>query len=142
MDAIIVLLSVIVSGGIWLRFLYQYDRVEPEPILVVLRVALIGGLVSTFIAGMINSAFSSIAGIPITAEGLGLGESLVLSTFVGFNEEIMKAAVTVYLVRNLKDLDEPIDAVIYATAVGLGFSVFVNFQYTQEHGLLNLVLRF
>ena len=142
MDAIIVLLSVIVSGGIWLRFLYQYDRVEPEPILVVLRVALIGGLVSTFIAGMINSAFSSIAGIPITAEGLGLGESLVLSTFVGFNEEIMKAAVTVYLVRNLKDLDEPIDAVIYATAVGLGFSVFENFQYTQEHGLLNLVLRF
>ncbi|MBK8394186.1 MAG: PrsW family intramembrane metalloprotease [Leptospiraceae bacterium] len=141
MDAVIILLSVLVSGAVWLRFLYQYDRIEPEPILVLLRVILIGGLVSTFIAGIINSTFSSVSGIPISASGLSFSNSIILSAFVGLNEEIVKAVVTVLLVRNLKDLDEPIDAVIYATAVGLGFSVFENFQYTQEHGLLNLFLR-
>ncbi len=141
MDLIIIILSVLVSGGIWLRFLYQYDRVEPEPILVVLKVIFFGGLISTFFAGMVNSAFSSISGIPIGAESLSFGKSFILSTFVGFNEEIIKAVVTILLVRNLKDLDEPIDAVIYATAVGLGFSVFENLQYTREHGLFNLVLR-
>ena len=141
MDLLIILLSVVVSGGIWLRFLYQYDRVEPEPILVLLRIVVIGGLVSTFIAGTINSLFSSLSGIPISSESLSFKKSLILSTFVGFNEEIVKAVVTVWLVKNLKDLDEPIDAVIYATAVGLGFSVFENFQYTTEHGLFNLVLR-
>lgn len=141
MDYLIIVLSVLVSGGIWLRFLYQYDRVEPEPILVVLKVIFFGGLISTFIAGAINSAFSYISGIPIGADTLSFGNSLIISTFVGFNEEIVKAIVTILLVRNLKDLDEPIDAVIYATAVGLGFSVFENLQYTQEHGLFNLVLR-
>ncbi len=141
MDYIIIVLSVLVSGGIWLRFLYQHDRVEPEPIFVVLKVIFFGGLISTFIAGVVNSMFSSISGIPIGAETLSFGKSFILSTFVGFNEEIIKAVVTILLVRNLKDLDEPIDAVIYATAVGLGFSVFENLQYTQEHGLFNLVLR-
>ncbi|MBL0267035.1 MAG: PrsW family intramembrane metalloprotease [Leptospiraceae bacterium] len=132
MDYLIIVLSVLVSGGIWLRFLYQYDRVEPEPILVVLKVIFFGGLISTFVAGAINSAFSSISGIPIGSDALSFGNSFIISTFVGFNEEIVKAIVTVLLIRNLKDLDEPIDAVIYATAVGLGFSVFENLQYTQE----------
>ena len=141
MDIIIIILSVLVSGGIWLRFLYQYDRVEPEPILVVLKVIFFGGFISTLVAGLTNSAFSSITGIPIGTESLNFSKSFILSTFVGFNEEITKAVVTILLVRNLKDLDEPIDAVIYATAVGLGFSVFENFQYTREHGLFNLVLR-
>lgn len=141
MDIIIIILSVLVSGGIWLRFLYQYDRVEPEPILVVLRVIFFGGFISTLIAGLTNSAFSSISGIPIGGQSLNFSQSFIISTFVGFNEEITKAVVTILLVRNLKDLDEPIDAVIYATAVGLGFSIFENFQYTREHGLFNLVLR-
>lgn len=141
MDLIVLILSVLVSGGIWLRFLYQYDRVEPEPIWVVLKVIFIGGFLSTFAAGIINSIFSYLSGIPISAISLSFEKSFILSTFVGFNEEIIKAYVTYLLVRNLKDLDEPIDAVIYATSVGLGFSVFENFQYAQTNGLFNLVLR-
>ena len=77
MDAVIILLSVLVSGAVWLRFLYQYDRIEPEPILVLLRVILIGGLVSTFIAGIINSTFSSVSGIPISASGLSFSNSII-----------------------------------------------------------------
>ena len=106
MDYLILVLSVLVSGGIWLRFLYQYDRVEPEPIFVVLKVIFFGGLISTFVAGAINSAFSSISGIPIGSDALSFGNSFIISTFVGFNEEIVKAIVTVLLIRNLKDLDD------------------------------------
>jgi RsiW-degrading membrane proteinase PrsW (M82 family) len=101
MEIIIIILSVLVSGGIWLRFLYQYDRVEPEPILVVLKVIFFGGFISTLVAGLTNSAFSSITGIPIGTESLNFSKSFILSTFVGFNEEITKAVVTILLVRNL-----------------------------------------
>ncbi|HMV43859.1 MAG TPA: PrsW family glutamic-type intramembrane protease [Leptospiraceae bacterium] len=141
MDLIVLILSVLVSGGIWLRFLYQHDRVEPEPILVVIKIIFLGGLISTVAAGTLNSIFSYLSGIPISSMTLSFQKSFILSTFVGFNEEIIKAYITYLLVRNLKDLDEPIDAVIYATSVGLGFSVFENFQYARENGLFNLVLR-
>jgi RsiW-degrading membrane proteinase PrsW (M82 family) len=141
MDYLIILLSVLVSGGLWLRYIYSYDRVEPEPISVVLKIIFIGGLISSLVAGSFNELFSYITGIKIASEKLSFGDSVLLSSFVGFNEEIIKAVTTYYLVRNLKDLDEPIDAIIYSTSVGLGFSIFENIQYAEKFGVISILIR-
>ena len=141
MDYIIILLSVLVSGGLWLRYIYSYDRIEPEPISVVLKIIFLGGLISSIIAGSLNEFFSYLTGIKIASEKLSFSESFYLSSFVGFNEEIVKAVTTYYLVRNLKDLDEPIDAIIYSTSVGLGFSLFENIQYAEQFGVISVLVR-
>lgn len=141
MDPLIIIFSILASGGLWLRYLYKYDKAEPEPLWTVIRIGLWGGFLSTTIAGILNSSFAEANGIDLTVDILPPEQGILFSTFVGFNEEFIKALTTVFLVRNLKEMDEPIDAIIYATAIGLGFAVIENFSYSLEHGLVNLIVR-
>lgn len=123
---------VAVSAGIWLWFLMRYDRFEKEPLKVVLRVGLVGGCVSVFIAGFLNTTVAGIAGIDIN--DLSLYGAIFFSLFVGFNEETMKSWATWLMVRKEKELDEPIDALIYAMTVGLGFAALENITYMAQYG--------
>lgn len=140
MDFLIMLLSILVSGGLWLRFLYKYDKVEPEPIGIVLKVLLFGGVLSVFPSAFCNSVWESLIDFQPDKPNTLLS-SLLFSLFVGFDEEVFKALATVYLTKNLKELDEPIDAVVYASAVGLGFAIIENFQYGFRYGIMNVVVR-
>lgn len=141
MDFLIILLSILVSGGFWLRFLYKYDKVEPEPIGVVLRVLLFGGILSVIPSAFCNSFWEHTTGFDMNSKTNSLYSSIFFSLFVGFDEEIFKALATVYLTKKLKELDEPIDAVVYSSAVGLGFAIIENFQYGFRYGVGNIAFR-
>lgn len=141
MSTYYVFLSIIISAALWLKYLYKYDKIEPEPLGVVLRIGLLGGFLSTTIAGIINSLGASVVGVEIGAAEMPFNKAIMFSTLVGFNEEFCKAIITILLVRNLDEMNEPIDAVIYSTAVGLGFSAIENISYTAQYGLINLVFR-
>lgn len=141
MDYLVISLAILVSGGFWLKFIYGHDKVEPEPISVVLRILILGGFLSAFFASIFNKGFSNLSGISLSSENLSLGKSFFLSLFVGLNEEFWKAFITYILVRNLKELDEPIDALVYSSSVALGFAVIENFEYVFQYGLVNLVMR-
>lgn len=140
MDFLIILLSVLVSGGLWLRFLYKYDKVEPEPIGTVLKILLYGGTLSVLPSAFCNAVWEGVTSFQMEKQNTLLS-SFFFSLFVGFDEEIFKALAAVYLTRNLKELDEPIDAVVYASAIGLGFAIIENFQYGFRFGIMNVVLR-
>jgi len=140
MNALLIILSIIVSGGLWLRFLYKYDKVEPEPIWVVLKVLFWGGILSAIPASILNNIAQAITGYEIQTKS-SLFSTAFFALAVGINEEVCKAFATVYLTKKLMELDEPIDAVIYSTAVGLGFAVIENFEYGFQYGLLNIGLR-
>lgn len=141
MDSLIIILSILVSGGLWLRFLYKYDKVEPEPIGTVLKILLLGGFLSVLPSALCNSFWEGVTGFQMNSNHQSFVSALLFSLLVGFDEEIFKALVTVYLTRKLQELDEPIDAVVYASAVGLGFAFIENFQYGFRFGLMNVVLR-
>ena len=144
METVKLLIAILVSGGIWFYILYQKDRIEPEPLRVILRVGILGGLLSVLCAGTFNSLFSHATGIAMNPP-LPLSDALIASAFIGINEEFFKAMATLLLVRKLADFNEPVDGMIYGMTVALGFAVLENVEYTLigtfADGIETLVLR-
>lgn len=133
------------SAAIWLYIIYRNDRFEPEPVRWLLFVGIAGGLLSGLPAALLNS-FAAI-GLGLRMEML-TGESpveistlVLFSLFVGFNEEFFKAMVAVFLLRRLREFNEPVDGLIYSMTVALGFAAFENIEYTVNGGLGVLVVR-
>lgn len=146
MDIIITLAAILFGTGIWLYILRRYDRIEPEALRYLIAVAVVGGLASVTVSAVLNELISSALGIRMMlfADGrvASIGGLLVFCLFVGFNEEIWKATATVYTTRRLGDLNEPIDAMIYAMSVGLGFASIENLIYATRFGNEVLLVRF
>lgn len=145
MNFLITLLAVAVGGGIWLWVLRHYDRIEPESVRHLLQVGIIGGLSSVAVAAALNEVARWQLGLDMdlfTDVPSRLLPLAIFCLFVGLIEETTKAVATVYSTRHLGDLDEPVDAMIYAMTVGLGFAVFENFIYAHQFGNDVLVARF
>lgn len=139
-------LSVSISAGIWLYFIYRYDRFEPEPIRCVLLIGVTGGLLSSIPAAVLNTTAASTLGIgDFITDASGNGSSgfeiLFFSLFVGLNEEFWKAFLAVILLKRFKQFNEPIDALIYSMSIALGFAAFENISYTVAGGLGSLFIR-
>ncbi len=118
-------------GALWLSTLLKHDRWEPEPLKIVLGVGFLGGLLSAFAAGYLNGFVSGLIG---GVEDDGSLLSAFFYLFVGFNEEFWKLFFTILLVARLKEFDEPVDGLIYALSVGLGFAVVENTEYAVMYG--------
>lgn len=143
---LVTLAAILFGMGIWLYILRRYDRIEPEALRYLITVALVGGLSSVAISALLNEFVSSALGIRslLFADGrmASIGGLLVFCLFVGFNEEIWKATATVFTTRRLGNLNEPIDAMIYAMTVGLGFASIENLIYATRFGNEVLLVRF
>lgn len=137
------LVALTLSTGLWLWFIRREDRLQPEPLAVMIRLLIVGGLVSTFFAGIFNEIMGAALDVGQMRQegGLPVNTALVYALFVGFNEEGLKALVTRWRTRNLKTLDEPVDALIYSVTVALGFAAFENLSYMAMHGQGVLVIR-
>lgn len=145
-NIVIMLAGVALGTAIWLLILRRYDKIEPESIRHLVQVAVIGGIASVVVAASLNELgrwllsmqhdlFQNVAAVHI-------GHLLLFCLFIGFNEEICKAVGTVISTRHLGNLDEPIDAMIYAMTVGLGFAAFENILYATRFGNDVLLARF
>ncbi len=130
--------SLLISTGLWVWVLRRYDRLEPEPLKVLLRVGFLGGLLSIIPAIILNITMdhflglSRIVGDPFRRVSLPL--ALTSAMFIGINEETWKFLVTLRLVRKLPQFDEPIDGMIYAMTVALGFAAIENIEYIVRYG--------
>lgn len=125
----------------WLLFLRKRDKYEPEPLHAMLFVLIIGGLASTFFASLGSVWVYNLSDFKLShviANGGSASLSnvfglLILSAFV---EEFCKYIAAFWLIRNNKQVNEPVDGIIYAVTVGLGFSLFENFLYAAQFGSL------
>lgn len=131
--------ATILGSYFWLMFLRKRDRYEPEPIKSLLFVLVIGGAASTYFAGQGNAIINGLSDIKF-AEMLANNGVISISQVLGlflpsaFVEEICKYTAAFYLIRHCKEVNEPVDGIIYAVTVGLGFSLFENFLYVGQHG--------
>jgi RsiW-degrading membrane proteinase PrsW (M82 family) len=103
------------------------DRYEPEPWWLLAGTFLWGASVAVLVAGIVNSTGSQL----ISAElGAGAGDAYGASVSAPFIEEIMKGlALLAVLLWRRHELNGFLDAIVYASMVGLGFAMTENVQY-------------
>ena len=122
----------------------KYDKFEREPLRALLFVFVIGGLISSFPAGIFNSLFGYFINFDFIKHRVldqGIVKPLLFYGFVGINEEFCKAMATVWLIRKSRDFDEPADALVYSMTVAFGFSLFENIDYTLRLGITSFFIR-
>jgi protease PrsW len=137
--------GLLISTGMWAWVLRRYDRLEPEPIKVLLRVGLLGGLMSVIPAIIGNSLADHFLGLEgfvnDPARRITLPLALGTAVFVGINEETWKFLATLRLIKKLPEFDQPLDGMIYAMTVALGFAAIENVEYIVRFGAGVLVAR-
>ena len=138
------IISYLITIVFWIWMIRKYDKFEKEPLLTVLFVFIIGGLISSFPAGIFNSLFGYLIGFEFGTEGTavqGVEKSMLFYGFVGINEEFCKALATVWLIRKSRDFNEPADALVYSMTLAFGFSLFENIDYTLRLGIASFFIR-
>ncbi len=101
----------------WLWYFYHRDRYEPEPLAWIVMVYLLG------VAVTIPVAF--IEGV----SGLFFSEFFVAVLIAPIVEESAKFLVVRRTIYENQEFDEPVDGIVYAAAVGLGFATLENIIY-------------
>lgn len=138
--------GVLIGTAIWLWVLRSYDRVEPEAIRHLILVGLIGGFASIAVALFLNEVARVGLGVDAAifydATRIPVFRLAVFCLAVGVIEETSKAVSAVHTTRRLGDLNEPVDAMVYAMTVALGFASFENVFYALRFGNDVLVARF
>lgn len=138
--------TVAIGFALWLFVLRRYDRVEPESLRALLIAALVGGVAAFGIAALANEAVAGVLGLRADfTDRVGdvpLGRLALFCLIVGFQEEIAKAVAAVVLTRRTGWVDEPVDGMLYAMTVALGFAAVENLVYAHAHGSSVLLVRF
>jgi protease PrsW len=97
---------------------------RPEPPRVVLTAVAFGAL-AALIVGVIETGLTE---IPVSANPL-LGTIETTLFFVAIPEESAKIGIIAWIALRSREFDEPMDGVVYGTAVGLGFAALENVFY-------------
>jgi protease PrsW len=137
---LIALIASLLSAAAWLFLIRRYDRLQPEPLKTMLWVGLIAGFLAVLVAGPLNSFVFMVLTVQ-SGGGETFGKYAAFSFFVGINEEAWKALFTMLLLKRRKEVDEPIDGMIYAMTASLGFAALENIHYMLGHGIGVIVIR-
>ncbi len=148
--SIFLILWTLVPGLLWLSWLLKKDKNEPEPLrLIALAFGL--GMLITYPAGLINDtalqsqAFSNLfsnfdSTLGVSTIGLP-GHAVASFGIIGPTEELLKFSIVYYFFFHHKEFDEPIDGLIYAGSVALGFATAENILYVRHYGPEILLVR-
>lgn len=131
-----ILLAFVISTGIWLITIREKDKIEKEPLWVLIKTMFKGGVISIILTSLIY--FAAIYIYPnlfsLMKPGVGgIFSKFGFAMFIGISEETAKALAAIWLLRKLKDFDEPVDGIIYGMAVALGFAAIENVQYMMNY---------
>jgi len=103
-------------GMFWLWYFVRKDKFEPEP-LALIRTCFILGMLAVLPAGLLEWP------LYVTSRNLA---TVAVAPVV---EELCKFAVVRFTVYRNREFDEPMDGVIYAVSVALGFASLENLFY-------------
>jgi RsiW-degrading membrane proteinase PrsW (M82 family) len=124
--------AAIVSAALWLDYFRRIDVFEKESIRYLLITLAIGGFtpyISLFIYGIFER-------LGFSENGRFFNDFLYSIFGIGLNEEFSKIVGVIFVFTFLKkQINEPIDILIYAGVTALGFSMVENYHYFNNHGL-------
>lgn len=130
-DTIILLLPVFLPVVFWAAYHLHADRHLPEPPGHLLLAFLLGvgsfylGLFGYWLLGLVGLRYDAFV---LAADNLpGLFAYAVLA--IGVIEESAKLLPFLLVVLRFREFDEPIDGIIYASFIALGFAAVENIRY-------------
>jgi RsiW-degrading membrane proteinase PrsW (M82 family) len=119
-----------VAPSFLLLWLVVIADARPEPPRIVFRAVLLGAL-SGIVAGALEVWLQS--HLPIAHNPwLAADESALL--IAAMPEEAVKVSVIAFIASRSREFDEPMDGIVYGTAVGLGFAALENLLYLISSG--------
>lgn len=128
---VLILLPVILPVIFWAAYHYYKDRHLPEPWQNLFACFLLG-MLSFFIGKYV---YVSLGFVNLRYDAFYLAETDVVALLyyamlaIGPIEELSKFIPFIIVVIRFKAFDEPIDGIIYASFIALGFSALENIQY-------------
>lgn len=126
-------------GLLWLWYFYRQDRYEPEPWKMVLKIFL-AGIILVVPAGLIEQFWRS--QFTSAINNADWRSFLIMAFFgVALVEEGLKTGLLWMLIGKNKNLNEPVDGVIYGITLGLGFASLENFLWASIFGFGVAALR-
>lgn len=133
MEQLLLMAPVAVPVLFWAIYHYHKDRHLPEPV---------GHLALTFGLGIVAAGISTafyqgleLVGLRYDAGYLADTNAWALLAYsllaIGPIEEIAKLIPFIVVVLRFDELDEPMDGIIYASFIGLGYAAMENWQYLE-----------
>ena len=135
----LLLLASMGPGLLWLWYFYRQDRFEPEPIKEIIKVFLIGVLL-VIPAGLIEQIWRRPLMVSLQASDW---VTLLVMAFlvIALVEEGLKAFFLWRMVGNNRELNEPVDGIIYGITLGLGFASLENLLWVSVFGFGVAIMR-
>jgi RsiW-degrading membrane proteinase PrsW (M82 family) len=115
MDIFAILSLSLAPGIFWLWFFYKKDKLKPEPKILVVRM---------FFLGMFSLVPSALAEYPL--RGMSLLQVVIAAPLI---EECFKFLIVRSTIYRNNVFSRPMDGIIYAVAVALGFASSENALY-------------
>lgn len=127
------LLPVLLPALFWAAYHYHKDRHLPEPAGHLVLTLLLGGAAALLAKGL----YISLGFVSLRYDAFELAATNPAGLFayallvIGPVEELSKLLPFVLIVLRFREFDEPIDGIIYASFIGLGFAAAENLYYLQ-----------
>jgi len=127
----------------WAAYHYHHDRYRPEPV-INLIIALGLGAAASLLADL---GYSIAASVGLRYDIGALAESDLPGLFVyavlgiGLIEELAKMLPFLFIVLHFRAFDEPVDGIIYASFLGLGFASVENFYFFDHLSATEAIAR-
>lgn len=120
----------LVPALIWFAYIYRQDRLEPEPLKMVLGVAALGGLLAYAVAMPIATRVFE---VDVWRHGSFVSNTVASVLVIGTLQQLCVYLAVRFTVYDSAEFDEPIDGVVYCTAASLGLAVVLNTAYILTH---------
>ena len=123
------LMSIIAPSLFWILYFYYKDRFQPEPLLDLGFSYLLGFLFSFlcykfyYILQLWNISYDISSYLDNPSPYL----FVYLTMVTGVVEEFFKLIPYVFILKFFTNFDEPLDSIVYASVIALGFASYENF---------------
>lgn len=127
MDLLLLILSAVAPGIAFAFFILLFDRYDREPKLLLIKVFLLGMLVTlpTIVVELIGQRFNVFAGL--------FGQLFEAFVVIGLSEEYFKRLVVKRVAFNHPAFNERLDGIIYCSIAALGFATLENIFYVINY---------
>jgi RsiW-degrading membrane proteinase PrsW (M82 family) len=126
-------------GLLWLWFFYRLDRYEPEPLRMIFRV-FGGGVLLVLPAGLLEQIWRPQILVSVQ-QGDWRAYLTLAFLVVAVIEEGLKTGLLWWIMGKNRELNEPVDGVIYGVTLGLGFASLENLLWANLFGFTVAALR-